>query len=88
MRALFLVRNKMAKKLRFDFTPASLATVIPTAGGASGDVEPSTVVTDERLRSLGVELASNQFTDDYLWSRMGGSGVQFRASVIRVRCPP
>lgn len=40
---------------------------------------------EEALERRGLTLASRQFLDDYLFTRMGGWNVALRSSVIRVR---
>jgi hypothetical protein len=40
--------------------------------------------TEEDLRDLGIEMSSNQFSNEYMFSRMGGWNVTVRASVIRI----
>ena len=57
----------------------------PTGGAASGDLllNPNEI-REENLRAIGFEFASSQLPDEFLFSRMGGWNVTFRASVIRV----
>ena len=42
-------------------------------------------ITEDSLKTVGFEFSSNNLPDDYLFSRMGGWNVTFRASICRVR---
>ena len=49
----------------------------------SGAANPNNV-TEESLKAVGFEFASNALPDEYMFSRMGGWNVTVRASVIRI----
>lgn len=52
-------------------------------GAAPEGLNPNDL-REESLRKVGFEFSSNQMDDAYLFSRMGGWNVTFRASVIRI----
>ena len=47
-------------------------------------LSPLAELSQEDLGKFGIEFSSKQLPDEYLFSRMGGWGVTFRGSIIRV----
>ena len=56
--------------------------VLPKSTG--GAVPNPNDITEDSLKSVGFNLASNQIDEQYQFSRMGGWNVTFRASIIRI----
>ena len=63
---------------RFDLPGSVARNKVEPVDGAIGRLE------EEDLRGVGIEFSSLQLLNGYLFSRMGGWNVMFRASVIRV----
>lgn len=63
---------------RFDLTESDAHRAVAPTDGAIGRLK------EEDLRRVGIELSSLQLPNEYLFSRMGGWNVMFRASFIRI----